>query len=144
MYNKSVLPSKLTIPVLGEVNVLSKLLIYNIELILFRGPFACFENNWHLKEDFKRATKRAELAAQLSKHITYYAIVNLMLAPLIFLWQVLFFFFSYAPVSILLLLKFISNQFILISMSLIDFEERTNNIRNEGLVSIWKIIPATF
>jgi autophagy-related protein 9 len=99
MVNKSVLPSKLYIPVVGEINVLSKLLIYNIELILFRGPFACFENNWHLKEEFKRATKRAELASLLSKHITWYALVNLMLAPLIFLWQLLFFFFSYAPVS---------------------------------------------
>ncbi|CAG9805732.1 unnamed protein product [Chironomus riparius] len=98
MINKNVLPSKLNIPIIGEVNVLSKLLIYNIELILFRGPFACFENNWHLKEDFKRATKRAELASKLSKHITWYALVNLMLAPLIFLWQVLFFFFSYAPI----------------------------------------------
>lgn len=99
MINKSVLPSKIHIPFIGEVNVLSKLLIYNIELILFRGPFACFENNWHLKEEFKRTSKRAELASQLSKHITWYALVNLMLAPLIFLWQVLFFFFSYAPVS---------------------------------------------
>ncbi|KAG5682488.1 hypothetical protein PVAND_011839 [Polypedilum vanderplanki] len=98
MINKSVLPSKLNIPVFGEINVLSKLLIYNIELILFRGPFACFENNWHLKEEFKRATKRADLAAQLSKHIAWYALVNLLLSPLIFLWQVLFFFFSYAPI----------------------------------------------
>lgn len=98
MINKNVLPSKLYIPIAGDVNVLSKLLIYNIELILFRGPFSCFENNWHLKEEFKRSSKRAELAETLSKHIAWYAIVNLMLAPLIFLWQVLFFFFSYAPV----------------------------------------------
>lgn len=100
MINKSVLPSKLHIPIAGDVNVLSKLLIYNVELIIFRGPFSCFENNWHLKEDFKRSSKRTELAEKLSKHIAWYAIVNLILAPLIFLWQVLFFFFSYAPVSI--------------------------------------------
>lgn len=99
MINKSVLPSKLYIPIAGDVNVLSKLLIYNVELIIFRGPFSCFENNWHLKEDFKRSSKRAELAEKLSKHIAWYACVNLILAPLIFLWQVLFFFFSYAPVS---------------------------------------------
>lgn len=99
MINKSVLPSKLSIPIMGDVNVLSKLLIFNVELIMFRGPFSCFENNWHLKEDFKRSSKRVDLAAKLSKHIAWYAIVNLILAPLIFLWQVLFFFFSYAPVS---------------------------------------------
>lgn len=99
MMNKSVLPSKYYIPLLGEVNVLSKLLILNIELILFRGPFACFADNWHLKEEFKRATKRNELASQLSRHIAWFAMLNLVLAPIVFLWQLLFFFFSYAAVS---------------------------------------------
>jgi autophagy-related protein 9 len=99
MINKSVLPSKYSIPCFGEVNVLSKLLIINIEFILFRGPFALFENNWHLKEEYKRATKRNELASQLSKHIAWFALLNLLLAPFVFLWQLLFFFFSYAAVS---------------------------------------------
>lgn len=101
MMNKSILPSKYHIPCLGEVNVLSKLLIVNIEFILFRGPFACFENNWHLKEDYKRATKRNDLASQLSKHIAWFAMLNLVLSPIIFLWQLLYFFFSYAAVSLL-------------------------------------------
>lgn len=100
MMNKSVLPSKFHIPILGEVNVLSKLLILNIEFILFRGPFSCFENNWHLKEEYKRATKRTDLASQLSKHIAWFALLNLLLAPIIFLWQLLYFFFSYAAVSV--------------------------------------------
>lgn len=99
MINKSILPSKLSIPILGDVNVLSKLLILNIEFILFRGPFACFENSWHLKPEFKRQTKRNELAAQLSRQIAWFALLNLILAPIIFLWQFLFFFFSYAAVS---------------------------------------------
>lgn len=100
MVNKSVLPTKLQVPIIGDVNVLSKLLIVNIEFILFRGPFACFENNWHLKPEFKRATKRTELAAQLSKHIAWFALLNLLLAPIVFLWQLLFFFFSYAAVNL--------------------------------------------
>lgn len=99
MINKSVLPSKLCIPIIGDVNVLSKLLILNIEFILFRGPFACFENSWHLKPEFKRQPKRNELAAQLSRHIVWFALLNLIFAPIVFLWQVLFFFFSYAAVS---------------------------------------------
>lgn len=107
MMNKSVLPSKYHIPMFGEVNVLSKLLILNIEFILFRGPFACFENNWHLKEEYKRATKRVDLAAQLSKHIAWFALLNLLLAPIVFLWQLLYFFFSYAAVSFNFLLSFL-------------------------------------
>jgi autophagy-related protein 9 len=98
MINKSVLPSKLYIPIIGDVNVLSKLLMFNIEFILFRGPFACFENSWHLKPEFKRQTKRNELAAQLSKQIAWFALLNLILSPIIFLWQLLFFIFSYAAV----------------------------------------------
>lgn len=99
MMNKNLLPAKYYIPIIGEVNVLSKGIIYNIEMLLFRGPFAAFENNWHLKEDFKRSPKRNELAADLSKHITYCALINLILSPLIFVWQLLYFFFSYAPVT---------------------------------------------
>lgn len=117
--NKSVLPSKYYIPILGDVNVLSKLLILNIEFILFRGPFACFENNWHLKEDYKRATKRNELASQLSRHIAWFALLNLLLAPIIFLWQLLFFFFSYAAVRFLVAPIVARNNF----NFLVDFEE---------------------
>lgn len=100
MMNKSVLPSKYYIPFLGEVNVLSKLLLINIEFILFRGPFACFVNNWHLKEEYKRSTKRVELATQLSKHIAWFALLNLLASPFIFIWQLIYFFFSYAAVSL--------------------------------------------
>jgi hypothetical protein len=141
MINKNVLPSKLYIPFVGDVNVLSKLLIYNIELILFRGPFSCFENNWHLKEEFKRSSKRAELAEKLSKHIAYYAIVNLVLAPLIFLWQVLFFFFSYAPVNYLNFTFYkIKNYF----YKFTDCEEGANLPRDANVVAIWQIILTTF
>ena len=118
MMNKSVFPSKLKIPIAGDINVLSKLLIINIEFILFRGPFACFENNWHLKPEFKRATKRAELAAQLSKHIAWFALLNLILAPIVFLWQLLFFFFSYAAVSFIWNLFKFHRKFIEISFKI--------------------------
>lgn len=132
MINKSVLPSKLVIPIVGDVNVLSKLLVLNIEFILFRGPFACFENSWHLKPEFKRQTKRNELAAQLSRHIVWFALLNLIFAPIIFLWQVLFFFFSYAAVR----MKFscIEIQKLTNLHSILDFEEGTQLPGNENLV----------
>lgn len=127
MMNKSVLPFKYYIPLLGDVNVLSKLLIINIEFILFRGPFACFENNWHLKEEYKRATKRNELASNLSRHIAWFAMLNLLLAPIIFVWQLLYFFFSYAAVSCDSFFRDVILRSFVFAIS--DFEERTKLFR---------------
>ena len=35
---------------------------YNLEMILFWGPWAPFENYWHLQADYKNYHKRRELA----------------------------------------------------------------------------------
>lgn len=63
------------------------------------GPWSPFENNWHLKEDYKKLNKRQELARLLSKHILWVGITNFILCPLILLWQVLYSFFNYGEVS---------------------------------------------
>ena len=97
MVNKSLLPVKLHVPFgIGQVVFFTRGLKYNIELLLFWGPWAPFEKKWHLKEDFKKASKRKELARQLSKHILCVGIANLVMCPLILLWQILYFFFNYA------------------------------------------------
>ncbi|XP_069678883.1 autophagy-related protein 9A isoform X1 [Periplaneta americana] len=98
MVNKSLLPVRLRLPFLGEVVFLTRGLKYNIELLLFWGPWAPFENNWHLKEDYKKVGKRKELAQLLSKHILWVGIANFLLCPLILLWQILYSFFNYAEV----------------------------------------------
>lgn len=66
------------------------------------GPWSPFENNWHLREDYKKVNKRKELAEILSKHILWVSIINLVLCPVILLWQILHSFFTYAEVSALL------------------------------------------
>lgn len=96
MINKSLLPVKLHVPFLGGVVFFTRGLKYNIELLFFWGPWAPFENNWHLKEDFKKVSKRKELAQELSKHILWVGIANFALCPLILLWQILYSFFNYA------------------------------------------------
>ncbi|CAB0006756.1 unnamed protein product [Nesidiocoris tenuis] len=96
MVNKSLLPARFNVPLIGEVVYLSHGLKYNIEMLLFWGPWSPFENNWHLKEDYKKVYKRHELAAALAKNITYVALANLLLCPIILLWQILYSFFSYA------------------------------------------------
>ncbi|GLG98624.1 Autophagy-related protein 9 [Gryllus bimaculatus] len=98
MINKSLLPVKIRIPFIGEIVYLTRGLKYNLELLLFWGPWAPFENNWHLKEDYKKVAKRQELAQQLSKYILWVGIVNFVLCPLILLWQILYSFFNYAEV----------------------------------------------
>ncbi|KAL0105691.1 hypothetical protein PUN28_015870 [Cardiocondyla obscurior] len=96
MVNKSLLPVRLKIPIIGEVIFLTRGLKYNIELLLFWGPWSPFENNWHLKEDYKKLNKRQELARSLSKHILWVGIANFVLCFLILLWQFLYTFFNYA------------------------------------------------
>ncbi|EZA55900.1 Autophagy-related protein 9A [Ooceraea biroi] len=96
MINKSLLPVRLKFPIIGEVIFLTRGLKYNIELLLFWGPWSPFENNWHLKEDYKKLNKRQELARSLSKSILWVGIANFVLCFLILLWQVLYTFFNYA------------------------------------------------
>lgn len=96
MINKSLLPIKYKLPLSGEIVFLTRGLKYNLELILFWGPWAPFENNWHLKDDFKNVHKRKELANFLSEKILWIGIANFVLCPLVFIWQVLYMFFNYA------------------------------------------------
>ncbi|XP_022080013.1 autophagy-related protein 9A-like isoform X2 [Acanthaster planci] len=95
MVNKSLVPLQLRVPFLGELVILTNGLKYNLEMILFWGPWAPFQNYWHLKEEYKRAAKREELARQLSKHILWIALANFVLCPFILLWQILYSFFNY-------------------------------------------------
>lgn len=74
--------------------------------IFLGGPFSPFENNWNLKEEYKRNNKRIELARKLSTQITWLAIINLLFSPFLFLWQFMYFFFTYADVSIILFTQF--------------------------------------
>ena len=71
MVNKSILPLKFNIPFMGETIFLTRSLKYNIEFLLFWGPWAPFENNWHLRDDYKRSSKRRELGHHLAKYIKY-------------------------------------------------------------------------
>ncbi|XP_021948196.1 autophagy-related protein 9A [Folsomia candida] len=98
MVNKKMLPLTISIPFIGDTIVLTHGLKYNLEMILFWGPWAPFENSWHLREDYKKVSKRKELANALRKRILWIGIANFLLLPLIFLWQILYSFFNYAEI----------------------------------------------
>lgn len=95
MVNKHLLPPRMTIPFLGEIVYWTKPLRYNIQGLLFRSPWSPFESPWHLREEYKKQNLRNELANKLGRYILYLALVNLCLFPVIFLWQILYSFYSY-------------------------------------------------
>ncbi|KAG8259087.1 Autophagy- protein 9A [Homalodisca vitripennis] len=94
MVNKSLLPVHFNIPMVGPVIYFSHGLKFNINFILFWGPWSPFEN-WNLKDDYKKGNKKHEMANRLSTIITYCSLLNLALLPFILLWQILYSFFNY-------------------------------------------------
>lgn len=96
MERKSLLPFKHSIPLMGECAFYSIGLKYNLDFLLFWGPWSPFENYWKLKDEFKIYHKRKQLAEELSKKILWIGIANFALSPLILLWQILYSFFRYA------------------------------------------------
>ncbi|XP_077587008.1 autophagy-related protein 9A [Stigmatopora nigra] len=98
LVNKSLLPVRFGLPLLGEVVFFSRGLKYNFELIFFWGPGSLFENEWSLKSEYKRGGNRLELADRLASRILWIGIANLLLCPVILVWQILYAFFSYTEV----------------------------------------------
>lgn len=96
MVNKEKLPCKLNIPFLGEKIFFSTGLRYNFEMILFWGPYAPFDNSYHLNDKFKQRYNRDELTNSFQGLISVYALVNLILFPVIFLYNIFHFIFHFA------------------------------------------------
>ncbi|KAM9354691.1 autophagy-related protein 9A [Pholidichthys leucotaenia] len=98
MVNKSLLPVRFRLPVLRDCVFYTRGLKYNFELIFFWGPGSLFENEWSLKPEYKRGGNRLELADRLASRILWIGIANLLLCPVILVWQILYAFFSYTEV----------------------------------------------
>uniref|UniRef100_A0A3Q2Z7Y8 Autophagy-related protein 9 n=1 Tax=Hippocampus comes TaxID=109280 RepID=A0A3Q2Z7Y8_HIPCM len=98
MVNKSLLPVRFRLPLLGDVVFFTRGLKYNFELIFFWGPGSLFENEWSLKPEYKRGGNRLELADRLASRILWIGVANLLLCPVILVWQILYAFFSYTEV----------------------------------------------
>nr|CAB3224237.1 autophagy-related protein 9A [Phallusia mammillata] len=98
MINKGLLPPKFTFPILGNVLFLTQGLKYNLELIFFWSPRAIFANSYHIRDEFKQKSRREELSQRISSDLLWLGVLNLVLSPIIFLWQILYSFLSYAEV----------------------------------------------
>ncbi|XP_063789896.1 autophagy-related protein 9A isoform X2 [Pseudophryne corroboree] len=98
MINKNLLPLQHRLPLLGNTVFYTRGLKYNFQLIFFWGPGCLFQNEWSLKPEYKRAGVRLELADKLSQRILWIGLANLVLCPLVLVWQILYAFFSYTEV----------------------------------------------
>lgn len=97
MINRGVLPVYFRLPLIGEITYFTQGLIYNCQLLFFRGPFKCiFEENWKLNDDIKTPSQRQICAQILAKNCLRLAIINLILSPVILVQQILYFFYSNA------------------------------------------------
>jgi autophagy-related protein 9 len=95
MVNQGLLPPRIQVPILGQVIFFSTGFKFNFEFLFFWGPFAPFRNCYQLRPEFKVFSKRADLTAELSKSILLLGLLNLILSPAIFVWQLLQFFYNY-------------------------------------------------
>lgn len=100
LMNKGLIPVHYNLPLIGEVTHLSEGFLFNLSLLLFatNGPGSLFEKNWKLRNDVKSSSNRQVMAQQFSIRCKILSLMNLLLLPLIFLWQILYLFFTYAEV----------------------------------------------
>ena len=95
MINQGILPPRCEVPGLGQLICLTTGFKYNFEFLFFWGPLAPFKDGYQLRPEFKVFSKRDELTKELSKTILILGIFNLVLSPLIFIWQLLQFVYNY-------------------------------------------------
>ncbi len=107
------------------------------------GTWGLFEN-WHLKEDYKKVTKRHELAAKLQINIVWFAFVNLILGVFIFFWQLVYFIFNYAEVLPLMSEMWFSPTPELINYVHLAAETRARSVGFTVLVFVRSLVSKTF
>lgn len=96
MVNQGLLVPKVTVPFIGsDLICFTNGFKYNFEFLFFWGPFAPFNNSYQLRPEYKVFSKRNDLTYELRKSILILGVMNIVLAPVIFIWQLLQFFYNY-------------------------------------------------
>lgn len=93
MINQDIIPIRFRLPssLNPQLVYLPDGYLFNLKLILFRTPWSPFHNYWQLRADYKWVTKRRELAVELAARIRILGFFNLIMAPVIFLAQLIAF-----------------------------------------------------
>ncbi|VDQ01991.1 unnamed protein product, partial [Trichobilharzia regenti] len=89
MINQDILPIRYRISssLLPQIVYLPDGYLFNLKLILFWTPWSPFHNYWQLRADYKWVTKPVELASR----VRILGIINLVMAPIIFIAQLIAF-----------------------------------------------------
>ncbi|VDK87483.1 unnamed protein product [Onchocerca ochengi] len=95
LVNKEILPPIINVPFIGSMPYLPNGLKMNLEWLLFYGVWSPWKGPYELKEEYKHAQNIFRLADELDSAILKMAIGNLIFFPLVFIYQVLYFFFTY-------------------------------------------------
>ncbi|XP_065839888.1 autophagy-related protein 9A-like [Oscarella lobularis] len=95
MENKGIVSHLYRFPLLGERTFLTLGMKFNLKMILFSDPFA---TSWQLRDEYRKSVNKFDLADRLSKKFFWIGLVNLLLFPFIFAYQVLYSFFSYVDI----------------------------------------------
>lgn len=96
LINKGLLPIHYKVPLLGEIIFFTEGLQFNFQRLLFKGSLSLFEHNWKLRDEVKIANNRLVCAEKFRRHCVCLAIINIILFPLISIWQLLYTFYTYA------------------------------------------------
>ncbi|CAH8514253.1 unnamed protein product [Schistosoma turkestanicum] len=93
MINQDIIPIRFRIPSSfnPQLIYLPDGYVFNLKLILFWTPWSPFHNYWQLRADYKWVTKRHELAVELATRIRILGLINLLMAPIIFIAQLIAF-----------------------------------------------------
>uniref|UniRef100_A0A915Q3D9 Autophagy-related protein 9 n=1 Tax=Setaria digitata TaxID=48799 RepID=A0A915Q3D9_9BILA len=95
LVNKEILPPVINVPFVGPVPYLPNGLKMNLEWLLFYGVWSPWKGPYELKEEYKHPQNVFRLADELDSAILKMAIGNFIFFPLVFIYQVLYFFFTY-------------------------------------------------
>ncbi|XP_022669570.1 autophagy-related protein 9A-like isoform X1 [Varroa destructor] len=96
LVNKNVLPLRFNVPFIGTVTFFSSGLKYNIQMLLFWGLWSPFENNWNLRDDYRRPENTPILADEMARRFLSVGLLNLVCMPFIFIYHLFETVFSYA------------------------------------------------
>ncbi|CAH8571838.1 unnamed protein product [Schistosoma bovis] len=98
MINQDIIPIRFRIPssLNPQMVYLPDGYLLNLKLILFWTPWSPFHNYWQLRADYKWVTKRHELAVELATRIRILGLINLLMAPVIFIAQLVTFICAHA------------------------------------------------
>ncbi|EJD74234.1 autophagy protein Apg9 containing protein [Loa loa] len=95
LVNKEILPPVINVPFIGSMPYLPNGLKMNLEWLLFYGVWSPWKGPYELKEEYKHPQNIFRLADELDSAILKMAIGNFIFFPLVFIYQVLYFFFTY-------------------------------------------------